>query len=81
MSNYVVVNKPSQLLLKVITTSKPPTPDDVHGFHMASSTVLDKYYKLVSKARRKGVLVSVGDLAAVSPNFLESLVDSNRRQR
>ena len=81
MSNYVVVHKPSQLIMKVITTSKPPTPDDDHSFHMASSTVLDKYYKLVSKARRKGVLVNVGDLAAVSPSFLESLADSNRRHR
>lgn len=80
MSNYVVVHKPSQLILKVITSSKAPTPDQHHAFHTASTTMLDKYYKLVSKARRKGVLVNVGDLAAVSPSFLESLADSNSRQ-
>lgn len=79
--NYIVIHKPSQLVLKVITTSKQPTPDDDHSFHMASSAVLDRYYKLVSKARRKGVLVNVGDLAAASPSFLESLADSNKRQR
>jgi hypothetical protein len=81
LSNYVVVHKPSQLILKVITSSKAPTPDHDHTFHAASTTVLDKYYKLVSKARRKGVLVNAGDLAAVSPSFFESLADSNKRQR
>ncbi|CEL29918.1 hypothetical protein AB4P97_06635 [Pseudomonas sp. A1230] len=75
MPNYIVVNKPSQLILKVITTSHAPTPDEHHAFHSASTTVLDKYYKLATKARRNGVLVNVGDLANVSPSFLQSLTD------
>ena len=79
--NYLVIHKSSQLILKVITTSHTPTPDHDHAFHAASTTVLNKYFKLVSKARRAGVLVNVGDLAAVSPNFLESLADSNKRKR
>lgn len=73
MSNYIVVNKPAQLILKVITTSQTPTPDEHHSFHPASTAVLNKYYKLAVKARSKGVLVSVGDLIAISPSFLESL--------
>ena len=48
-------------------------PDADHMFISASTAVLDKYYKLAMKARRNGVFVNVGDLAAVSPNFLESL--------
>lgn len=76
MSNYIVVNKPAQLVLQVITTSHTPTPDEHHAFHPASTAVLNKYYKLAGKAHRNGVLVSVGDLAAVSPSFLESLANS-----
>ncbi|MCE6977224.1 hypothetical protein EI534_07360 [Pseudomonas frederiksbergensis] len=77
MTNYVVAHKPSQLIKKVITTSKLPTPDHEHTFHAASSIVLDRYFKLASKARRKGVLVTVGDLANVSPSFLETLVEKH----
>lgn len=71
--NYLVTHKPSQLILKVITTSQTPTSDELHMFHPVSTTVLNKYYKLAVKSRRNGVLVNVGDLAAVSPSFLESL--------
>lgn len=73
--NYLVTHKPSQLILKVITTSHTPTPDRDHAFHPASVAVLDKYYKLATKARRYSVLVNVGDLANVSPSFLQSLTD------
>ena len=76
MPNYIIVNKPSQLILKVITTSHQPTPDHDHVFHPVSTAVLNKYYKLATKARRAGMLVNVGDLAAVSPSFLESLANS-----
>lgn len=79
MANFIVVHKPSQLIKSIVTTSKPPTPDIDHSFHEASSTVLDKYYRLITKARRNGVCVNVGDLAAISPSFLESLKESNKR--
>ena len=72
------MHKQSQLIQTVVTSSTPP-PENEHSFHEASSTVLDKYYKLLTKARRNGVCVNVGDLAAVSPSFLESLKDSNKR--
>ncbi|WP_139202097.1 hypothetical protein [Pseudomonas sp. NFACC25] len=71
--NYITIHQPSQLIKTVVTSSLPPTPDGDHAFYAASEIVLTKYYKLKSKANRQGVLVSVGDLAAASPSFLESL--------
>ncbi|MNC78910.1 hypothetical protein D3C75_1312480 [compost metagenome] len=73
MSNYIVLHTPSQLIKAVITSSKAPKPDNEHTFHNASITVLEKYYKLKSKKSRNGTLVSSGELAAVSPSFLDSL--------
>lgn len=73
MPNFIVVHKPSQLIQTVITSSIEPTPDQNHSFHSASAIVLDRYYRLKNKANRQGVLVSAGDLAAISPSFLESL--------
>lgn len=73
MSNYIAIHKPSQLIKNIVTTSLPPTPDGDHAFYAASEIVLTKYYKLKSKANRNGTLVSVGDLAAASQSFLESL--------
>lgn len=79
--NHILIHKPSQLIKTIVTSALPPRPDSDHSFIAASDMVLTKYYKLKSKANRKGVLVSTGDLAAVSPSFLESLVDSNKHNR
>ena len=79
MAGFIVLHKQSQLIQTVVTSSTPPALDSAYSFHEASSTVLDKYYRLVTKARRNGVCVNVGDLAAVSPSFLESLKDSDKR--
>lgn len=78
MSNYLVLHTPSQLIKTVITSSKVPTPNtnSEHTFHNVSITVLEKYYKLKSKKNRNGTLVSSGELAAVSPAFLNSLVET-----
>jgi hypothetical protein len=73
MPNFIAIHKPSQLIKTVITSSTEPTPDQYHSFHSASTIVLDRYYRLKNKANKQGVLVSSGDLAAVSPSFLESL--------
>lgn len=69
MSNYIVVHKPTQLILKVIASSKPPTPDKNHSFHEASIVVLTHYYKLHKKALVKGVQVSIGELMHSCPSF------------
>lgn len=73
MPNYIIVNKPSQLILKVITTSHTPTPDIYHAFYPASTTVLNTYYKLATKARRHGVQVTVGDLMGSCTSFREQI--------
>lgn len=73
MPNYIVVNKPSQLIKNVITSPTPPTPDSEHSFHEASIVVLTHYYKLIKKARLKGVLVSVGELMHSCPSFMEQI--------
>ena len=67
--NYIVLHKPSQLIVKVITSSTPPPPDGDHSFHEASIIVLNHYYKLHKKALSKGVQVSVGDLMHSCPSF------------
>lgn len=73
MSNFIVVNKPSQLILKVITSSQAPTPDNDHSFYPASIVVLNRYYQLHKKALARGVQVSVGDLMDSSPSFKEQV--------
>ena len=73
MPNFIVLHKPSQLIKTIITSSTAPIFDQHHSAHPASSIVLDRYYQLKKKADKRGVLVSVGDLAAISPSFLESL--------
>lgn len=81
MPNYIVIHKQSQLITSVVTSSSPPKPGSDRKCHTASEAMLTKYYKLKAKANRQGVLVNVGDLAAVSPSFLESMTPSNERPR
>lgn len=71
--NYLVIHKPSQLILKVITSPTPPTPDNDHSFHEASIIALNHFYKLVKKARLKGVQVSVGELMDSCPSFTSQI--------
>lgn len=75
MTNYVVVHRQSSLIKNIVTSSAPPTPDADHAFYPVSDQVLTKYYRLLTKSRKHGVLVSVGDLAAISPSFLEQLTN------
>lgn len=71
--NFIVVHKPSQLILKVITSPSPPNPDEYHSFHQASIVVLNRYYMLYKKSRLKGVLVTVGELMEACPSFREQI--------
>jgi predicted nucleic acid-binding OB-fold protein len=73
MPNYLAIHKKSQLILKVITTSHTPTPDEHHEFHPVSTTVLNRYYKLATKSLRNGVQVTVGELMAACPSFMEQI--------
>ena len=40
---------------------------------------LNKYYRLPSKARKKGLLVGAGELASISHAFLDSLVETDKK--
>lgn len=80
MSNFIVVNKPTQLVVKVITSSAPPTPDKDHSFHEASVVVLNHYYKLHKKALAKGVMVSVGELMDSCTSFREQISGSKQSE-
>ncbi|TWC27605.1 MULTISPECIES: hypothetical protein [unclassified Pseudomonas] len=73
MPNYLAIYKSSQLILNVITTSHTPTPDEHHEFHPVSTTVLNRYYRLATKAHRNGVQVTVGELMTACPSFMEQI--------
>ena len=76
--NYLATHKPSQLILKVITSPSPPTPDEHHSFHEASIIILNHYYKLYTKARLKGLLVTVGELMDNCASFKEKVSNSKQ---
>ncbi len=78
MPNYIIVKKPSQLILNVITTSHAPTPDEHHSFYLVSTAVLNRYYRLATKAHRNGVQVTVGDLMTACPSFMEQISKGKR---
>jgi hypothetical protein len=70
--NYLVLHNAASLIVSVIASSKRPTNTATHRFIPVSDTMLAKYYRLADK-NRNGTLVSAGELAAVSPAFLELL--------
>lgn len=78
--NFVVVDKQSNLIAGVITTTTQPTGTAKALFIKVGELTLNKYYRLLSKARKKGLLVDVGELAAISHAFLDSLVETDRKQ-
>jgi hypothetical protein len=73
MSNYIVIHQASSLIVNVISSTEPSTDNHTFRFIKVSDTVLTKFYKLAGKKTRNGTLVAVGELANVSPAFLESL--------
>lgn len=70
--NYIVLNTAASLIVSVIASSKKPTNSATHRFIPVSDRILTKYYRLADK-NRNVTLVSAGELAAVSPAFLELL--------
>ena len=78
--NFVVVDKQSNLIAGVITATTQPTGTAKALFIKVGELTLNKYYRLLSKARKKGLLVDVGALAAVSDSFLDLLVLSDRKR-
>lgn len=70
--NYLVLHNAASLIVSVIASSKKPTNTATHRFIPVSDRILTKYYRLAAKSRN-GTLVDAGELAAVSPAFLELL--------
>jgi hypothetical protein len=68
--NYLAVHRQSNLVQSVIASTSTPTDTSAVRFIPAPDAVLDKFYRLAQKLTH---LVPVGDLAAVSPYFLEAL--------
>ena len=65
MANYLVVNKPSNLILTVVSFKYRPTDTKVEMFIPASDkaiTILDKWM-----LNNSGLLMDVGDLMSRSP--------------
>ena len=78
--NFVVVDKQSNLITGVITASTQPTDKAKTLFIKVGELTLNKYYRLLNKAGKKGLLVDVGELAAISHAFLDSLVETDRKR-
>ena len=77
--NFVVVDKQSNLITGVVTAPAQPTDTAKTLFIKVGEMTLNKYYRLLSKARKKGLLVDVGELAAISHAFLDSLVETDKK--
>ncbi|CAG8865285.1 hypothetical protein PS627_01198 [Pseudomonas fluorescens] len=72
MANYIAIHIASSLIINSISASEQPVQSSAYRFIRVSDAVLNKYYRLASK-NRNGTLVSAGELATVSPAFLELL--------
>jgi hypothetical protein len=73
MSNYIVIHKESNLIIKVIASSIKLRETAKYRMVRVSDAILAKYDKRVRLKSRNGALVDAGELANVSPAFFELL--------
>lgn len=73
MSNYIIIDKESNLIVKVICSSIKLRVIAKYRAIRVSDAILAKYYKLVRLKSRNGTLVDAGELASISPAFFELL--------
>jgi len=73
MSNYIVIHKESNLIIKVVSSSIKLRETAKYRAIRVSDAILAKYDKRAGMASRNGTLVDAGELASVSPAFLELL--------
>jgi len=78
--NFLVIDKQSNLITGVTTAPVQPTDTTKVLFIKVGEPTLNKYYKLQTKARKKGLLVNVGDLASISHSFLDSLIQNDKKR-
>jgi len=77
MSNYIVIHKESNLIVKVISSSVELRVIAKYQAIRVSDAILAKYDKRARLKSRNGTLVDAGELASVSPAFLELLQARN----
>jgi len=73
MSNYIIRDKESNLIVKVICSSIKLRVIAKYRAIRVSEAILAKYEKLARLKSRNGTLVDAGELASVSPAFFELL--------
>jgi|GEM_PF-6604989 len=72
MANFIAIHTASSLIVNIISASEQPVQSSAYRFIRVSDAIINKYYRLANK-NRNGTLVSAGELAAISPAFLELL--------
>lgn len=73
MAIYIIVDRQSNLIVNVVSTSTPLCSSAKLKAIKAGELTLDHYYRMKKKAQELGVLVDAGALAKLSPNFCELL--------
>ncbi|MNR08595.1 hypothetical protein D3C85_1247600 [compost metagenome] len=73
MSNYIVIHRGSNLIVRVISSSVKLRDTAKYRAIRVSDAILAKYDKRVRLKSRNGTLVDAGELAHVSPAFFELL--------
>ena len=73
MAIYIIVDRQSNLIVNVVSTSTPLRSSAKLKAIKAGELTLNHYYKLKKKAQEQGILVDAGALAKLSPNFCELL--------
>jgi hypothetical protein len=73
MSNYIVIDKASNLIVWVISSTVKLSDTVKYRAIRVSEAILTKYYKRAILKSRNGTLVDAGELASVSPAFFELL--------
>lgn len=72
MNNFLVIHRPSNLIVNVFEEDKPDKIAEHHVLIPVSRLVLERYWSLLHK-HRDGTCVDAGEFAMKSPAFLEAL--------
>lgn len=71
MSNYFIVNAPSNLVIGAVSTSYIPTDSKLKKFVLANDRALDIYYAQMEK--HPETLLDIGELMAKSPHVYDQV--------
>lgn len=74
-NNYFVVNRPSNLIIDVTTTSYTPEDTNLKKFVLASDKALDIYFKWMKAS--PGELMDIGDLMSRS-QLVKDVISNGR---